>query len=109
VKPGGKQNNLPAGNMGLYMKQKQVASRIICWFLAELILSTLKMEQYVPPKRRLTLNGLHGVISQKIVLFTTTTVRTSNPTNFFYSILFQMWHQIKSSEITDICYYPVSL
>jgi hypothetical protein len=28
----------------------------------------------------LTLNGLHGVISQKIVLFTTTAVSTSNPT-----------------------------
>jgi hypothetical protein len=29
----------------------------------------------------LTFNGLHGVISQKIVLFITTNVRTSNPTN----------------------------
>jgi hypothetical protein len=48
------------------------------WFLAELILSTLKMGRYVPPKRRLTLNGLHGVISQKIALFITTAVRTSN-------------------------------
>jgi hypothetical protein len=27
----------------------------------------------------LTFNGLHGVISQKIVLFITTAVRTSNP------------------------------
>jgi hypothetical protein len=27
-----------------------------------------------------TLNGLHGVISQKMVLFITTAVRTSNPT-----------------------------
>jgi hypothetical protein len=26
------------------------------------------------------LNGLHGVISQKMVLFITTAVRTSNPT-----------------------------
>jgi hypothetical protein len=26
--------------------------------------------RYVPPKRRLTLTGLHGVISQKMVLFT---------------------------------------
>jgi hypothetical protein len=25
--------------------------------------------EYVPPKRQLNLNGLHGVISQKIVLF----------------------------------------
>jgi hypothetical protein len=34
----------------------------------------------VPPKLRLTLNGLHGVISQKMVLFIITAVRTSNPT-----------------------------
>jgi hypothetical protein len=27
----------------------------------------------------LTFNGLHGIISQKIVFFTTTAVRTSNP------------------------------
>jgi hypothetical protein len=31
------------------------------------------------PKSRLTFTGLHGVISQKIVLFITTAVRTSNP------------------------------
>jgi hypothetical protein len=30
-------------------------------------------------KRRLTLNGLHGVISKKTVLFVATTVTTSNP------------------------------
>jgi hypothetical protein len=35
--------------------------------------------RYVPPKRWLT---LHSVISQKIVFFITTTVRTSNPTDF---------------------------
>jgi hypothetical protein len=28
----------------------------------------------------LNFNGLHGVVSQKIVLFVTTTARTSNPT-----------------------------
>jgi hypothetical protein len=33
-----------------------------------------------PPKRRLTFNRLHGVISLKIELFITTAVRTSNPT-----------------------------
>jgi hypothetical protein len=37
----------------------------------------------VPPKRQLTLNGLHDVISQKMVLFRTTAVRTSNPTSLF--------------------------
>jgi hypothetical protein len=37
-------------------------------------------KRYVPPKRRLKLNGLHGVISQKMILFITTAVKTSNPT-----------------------------
>jgi hypothetical protein len=37
----------------------------------------------VPPKRRLIFNGLYGVISQKIVLFITTDVRTSNPLIIF--------------------------
>jgi hypothetical protein len=36
--------------------------------------------RYVPPKRRLLHNGLHGVISQKMILFITTAVKTSNPT-----------------------------
>jgi hypothetical protein len=35
--------------------------------------------RYVPLKPRLTFNVLHGVISQKTVLFITTAVRTSNP------------------------------
>jgi hypothetical protein len=39
------------------------------WFLARLILRPRRWRRYVPPKRRLTFNGLHGVISQKIVLF----------------------------------------
>jgi hypothetical protein len=32
-----------------------------------------KWRRYVLPKRRLTFNGLHGVISQKIELFTSIT------------------------------------
>jgi hypothetical protein len=39
-----------------------------------------RWRQYVPPKRLLTFNGLHCVISQKTELFITTGVRTSNPT-----------------------------
>jgi hypothetical protein len=31
------------------------------------------------------INRLHGIISQKIVLFITTIVRTSNPTSFIWS------------------------
>jgi hypothetical protein len=59
--------------------RNQPASRYSCWFLAELISSALKMEAICSPKRLLTLNRLHGVISQKMILFITTTVKTSNP------------------------------
>jgi hypothetical protein len=37
------------------------------WF-AELILRPWRWRRYVPPKRRVQLNGLHGVISQKMIL-----------------------------------------
>jgi hypothetical protein len=49
------------------------------WFLCRLILRPWRWRRYVPPKRRLTFNGLH-IISQKIVRFITTIVRTSDPT-----------------------------
>jgi hypothetical protein len=39
------------------------------WFLARLILRPSRWRRYVPSKSRLNLYGLHGVISQKIVLF----------------------------------------
>jgi hypothetical protein len=38
----------------------------------------------IPPKRRLTFNGLHGVIFHKRELLITTVVRTSNPTRYTY-------------------------
>jgi hypothetical protein len=37
-----------------------------------------------PPKRRLKPNGLHGVIFQKMILFITTAVKTSNPTSLIF-------------------------
>jgi hypothetical protein len=46
-----------------------------------------RQRQHIPPKRRLNINGLHGVILKKIELSITTAVRTSNPTpynNFNY-------------------------
>jgi hypothetical protein len=49
---------------------------MVCWT----ILRTWRWRRYVPPKRRVQLNGLHGVISQKMILFITTAVKTSNPT-----------------------------
>jgi hypothetical protein len=39
------------------------------WYLARLILQTWRWKRYVPPKRRLTFNGLHGLSSRKTVLF----------------------------------------
>jgi hypothetical protein len=54
-------------------------------FLLNLFFGTWRRRRYVPPKRQLTLNGLHGLISQKIVLFITTAVRTSNPTQLNFS------------------------
>jgi hypothetical protein len=50
---------------------KQVASS--CWNFLRL----WEWRRYVPPKRRLHLNRLHGVTSQKIILFTT----LSSPVN----------------------------
>jgi hypothetical protein len=44
-----------------------------------LILLSWRWRWYISPKRRLTFNGLHDVISQKTVLFITTAVTTSNP------------------------------
>jgi hypothetical protein len=38
------------------------------WFLAWLIFRSWGSRLYVPPKRQLTFNGLHGIISQKIEL-----------------------------------------
>jgi hypothetical protein len=49
-------------------------------FLLSLFFRLWRWRRYVPQKHWLTLNGLHGVISQKMVLFITTAVRTSNPT-----------------------------
>jgi hypothetical protein len=48
------------------------------WFLAQLIFWPWRWRTYDPPKRWLTSNGLHGVITQKVVLFITIAVSTSN-------------------------------
>jgi hypothetical protein len=63
------------------VSEKHIASI----FRVEEIISAINQEasrwrRYVFPKRWLTFNGLHGVISQKLILFMTTAVKTSNPT-----------------------------
>jgi hypothetical protein len=45
-------------------------------YLARLILRPWRLRRYVPPKCRLTFNGLHGVISQKLALFESVSVLT---------------------------------
>jgi hypothetical protein len=55
-----------------------------CRLLVLLILRPWRRMRPVLPKRRLTVNGLHGVTAQKIELFITTGVRTS-----FKSYIFQ--------------------
>jgi hypothetical protein len=59
------------------LARKQVANRAL-----------YRWRRDIPPKRRMTFNGLQGVISQKILLFITTTVRTSNRTLHFH----YMWY-----------------
>jgi hypothetical protein len=49
------------------------------WFLAQFMFLTLKMGAICSFETSVD-NGLQGVISQKMVLFITTAVRTSNPT-----------------------------
>jgi hypothetical protein len=53
---------------------KEVVS-LLAGFL-NLFLRPSRWRRYVPPKSRLKLNGLHGVISQKMIRFITTTVKT---------------------------------
>jgi hypothetical protein len=56
-------------NQARNRREAEPASR---WFLTWFILPTWMS----PPKRRLTFDGLHDVISQKMELFITTAVRT---------------------------------
>jgi hypothetical protein len=56
-----------------------VSCRLYTGFLLD-FLQSWRWRRYFPAKRRLTISGLHGVISQKAELFLTTVGRTSNPT-----------------------------
>jgi hypothetical protein len=55
---------------------KHAASSSQAWFIRR----PWRWKRYVPPKPRLTFNGLHGVISRKIEFFIITAARTSHPT-----------------------------
>jgi hypothetical protein len=49
--------------------ETQRTTRLACCFLLNLFLPPWRWRRCVPPKRRLKLNGLHGIISQKMTLF----------------------------------------
>jgi hypothetical protein len=67
---------------------------VVCWkstavseeHTCSAYFSNLKMEAICSSEASLTFNGLCGVISQKIVLFITTAVRTSNITKLALSV-----------------------
>jgi hypothetical protein len=65
------------GNVG-WLPSKPAYHKLSRWCLAPLI-RPWRLKRYVSPKRLLTFNELHGVISQKTELFITTGVRTSSP------------------------------
>jgi hypothetical protein len=75
------------------------------WFLSCFILRPWRLKRYVPPKRPLIFNGLHGVISQKTILFTTTAVRTSNALLDFSDVLLNV---INVHTIETICFNALS-
>jgi hypothetical protein len=71
-------------------------------FIAWLTLGPWRWRWYVTPKRRLTFNGIYGVISQKIGLFITSALRTSNPTTSkaFYCLLQPNYWQRNGSNLS---------
>jgi hypothetical protein len=64
------------GTSRLYLQGRSATAS--CWFLAWRILQPWRLRRHVTPQCRLTFNGLHGVISQKILLFITIAERASN-------------------------------
>jgi hypothetical protein len=69
------------------------------WYPDWLIVRPWRRRRHVLPKRRLTFNRLHCVISQKTEFFITTDVRTSNP----------VWISRRALKLTDLCWVVVGL
>jgi hypothetical protein len=79
------------------------ACSLVCWT----ILRPWRWRQYVPPKRRVQLYGLHGVISQKMIHFKTIAVKTSNPT-CLHEIMEWCIFICTYSKITLLCVWVVT-
>jgi hypothetical protein len=69
------------------------------WFLSWLIIRPWIWRRHIPPKCRLTFNGLPGVTSQKIDPFSTTAVRTSKPTLLFNLAIRTWQHKLRRNSI----------
>jgi hypothetical protein len=84
---------LPGYNAVYSVKAGRKHSQLSRWYLARLILRPWRWSRYVPPKRRSTFNGLHGVISQETVLFITTAMRTSSSTCYCTAYIISMQNE----------------
>jgi hypothetical protein len=83
-------------------RREQLDTCLLAGFFMNIFLRPWRWRRYVPPKRRFTLNRLHGVTSQKMMLFITTAVRTSNLTTFIYFHQTTRWYI--PEDITLHCY-----
>jgi hypothetical protein len=70
----------------VYSFERSACHLLSRWFLAWLIFRPWRWRRYVPPKRPLTLNRLHGVISQKMVLFKIWTRHFPNTNQKYYHV-----------------------
>jgi hypothetical protein len=54
---------------GAKSRLHQACHLLTCWFLLKLFIRPWSWRRYVPPKRRLQLNKLHGVTCQMMIFF----------------------------------------
>jgi hypothetical protein len=90
-------NRLHLEGQKITSARNQRASRwqvLARWFLAQLIFWPWRWKRYVPPKFRLILNWLHGVISQKVVFL--------KPSQCYVTFGFRFtWHLLHTPKITS--------
>jgi hypothetical protein len=86
-------------------------------FLAQLIFQPWRWRRNVPPKRGLTLNELHGVISQKMVLFTINVLLVFTLLRLEFNVQFllseichtEYWRSCNISKVTTVAIFMVNI
>jgi hypothetical protein len=68
-----------------HIRRHTACNLFACWFLLNLFRRPWRWRRYVPPKRQLKLDGLHGVISQKTLFIMP---QDSATVCFFFNIPF---------------------